>query len=271
MRGGWLVVLALAAAGSIALASLSQAAEEPEARPEIASPPFPALQAHPLPPSLAQPPLAYGSDYSDRVEPSPLGYLVWSEFPVRVWIDAPRAEIGAERQRFEQWRESVRAAAREWSEYLPLTETSERERADIAIVRESPPVQRRYDAETGRWQLGRQRTAQTSYEFYLQKRGDATVLAHRMTIQLRPHQAPHHQLATARHELGHALGIWGHSDNANDALYAAQVSVPPPISNRDVGTLRHLYQQPTRLGWPMLSAPRDRESPEHSDVLREAR
>lgn len=42
------------------------------------------------------------------------------------------------------------------------------------------------------------------------------------------------------HELGHALGIWGHSDRSSDLLYptAGSVTVPSP---RDLATLAKLY------------------------------
>jgi predicted Zn-dependent protease len=58
--------------------------------------------------------------------------------------------------------------------------------------------------------------------------------------------------ATALHELGHAFGIWGHSDQAEDAM--AVSPGPHPIlqlSERDRATVRWLYQQPT----PMRSNP----------------
>jgi predicted Zn-dependent protease len=35
-------------------------------------------------------------------------------------------------------------------------------------------------------------------------------------------------------------------------MYFSQVREPPPISARDINTLKRIYQQPTRLGWPVL-------------------
>ncbi len=48
--------------------------------------------------------------------------------------------------------------------------------------------------------------------------------------------------------LGHALGIWGHSQLETDALYFSQVRKPAFISVRDVNTLKKVYEQSTALG-----------------------
>ena len=70
-----------------------------------------------------------------------------------------------------------------------------------------------------------------------------------MTVEVSSNFTGVSLLATMRHELGHALGIWGHSPNENDALYYSQVSNPVGISARDINTLKEIYQQPTKLGW----------------------
>jgi len=49
----------------------------------------------------------------------------------------------------------------------------------------------------------------------------------------------------AAHELGHALGIRGHSDNPDDLMFSAPVQGHPsaahPVTNRDLNTLRYCY------------------------------
>jgi predicted Zn-dependent protease len=51
--------------------------------------------------------------------------------------------------------------------------------------------------------------------------------------------------ATALHELGHAFGLWGHSDDPADAMAAVPGAVPVlELTPRDRATFRWLQQQP---------------------------
>lgn len=214
-----------------------------------------ALQARPLPASLAAIPLRpEAGDYFDRIEPTLLGYLLWSRFPIRVYVDpgAKEDRVSAfTRQQSETWQKAVGAALEEWGAYLPLERSLQPDGADILIWQQAPPPALRRDPETGRLQP-RARAGTTQYEFYLHERpGQAPTIAHRMKVYLGTKSSLRHLQATARHELGHALGLWGHSDRATDALYPQQVGEPPPISDRDINTLIRLYQQPSRLGWTL--------------------
>jgi predicted Zn-dependent protease len=132
---------------------------------------------------------------------------------------------------------------------------SQAEEADISILYERPPLQASVDRETGKFNIPRARAAQTRYEFYLRQAANApeNVLSQRFTIKLSPHQTVDYTLATARHELGHALGIWGHSPFQTDTMYFSQVRNSPQISARDINTLKRIYEQPTRLGWSLAS------------------
>lgn len=196
---------------------------------------------HPLPPSLAQwqDPTDSG-DYFDQIAPPRFGHLVWSSFPVRVYIESPTPS-GAE-----NWRDLVLDAVMDWNPYLPMEVIDDSARAEIQIFRRRPPLQPgnlRASSAEARYQLFQVITGKDSY-----------IWRHRFTIWLSPTQSGKYITAATRHELGHALGIWGHSLRETDVMYYSQVREPPPISPRDVNTLRRIYEQPTQLGWPNVRA-----------------
>lgn len=209
---------------------------------------LPELQVHPLPPSLAQwtEPAGSSGDYFEAVQPTELGYLVWSRFPVQVYIQP--AESDAKSQ---AWFEAVSQALQEWTAYLPLVLSALPETAEIKILRAAPPIQPIRATGGSGIELPRIRAAETRYQVFRQQVGDRIQLVQRFTIYLSPSQTADYSLATARHELGHALGIWGHSSQPTDALYFSQVRRPAAISARDIKTLKRIYQQPTRFGWPI--------------------
>lgn len=196
------------------------------------------LRRHSLPPSLAKLPVNDQGDYFDHVQLEEVGYLLWTRFPVQVYL-APPASYSPSYDR--AWTQALTQVVNEWSQYLPLQLVSDPGRADITIIRANPK------ARSG----DRVRSAETRYEAFINESGQ---LDHRCTIFIRPRQTTYYVQAAVRHELGHALGIWGHSPVPSDALYFSQVRNPPPISPRDVNTLRRVYQQPTRLGWPVPQA-----------------
>ncbi|MEH2105571.1 peptidase [Nostoc sp.] len=196
---------------------------------------------HPLPPTLAQwQDNTNSGDYFSQVTTTQVGYLVWSQFPIRVCVEPPKA---VSEKQAKAWVNGVLQGVQEWSTYLPLTIVEQPEIADITIVRKAPPLQISPGSN-----IPRARSAQTTYELYTSNK----VLSHRFTILLSPTQTGEYLIAATRHEFGHALGIWGHSPLQTDALYFSQVRNPSPISARDVNTLKRVYEQPTSLGWSLI-------------------
>ncbi|MGA9382130.1 MAG: peptidase [Phormidium sp.] len=240
---------------------------------------LPPLQPHPLPPSLAQwQDQSNSGDYFPEIKPTPAGYLIWSEFPIKVFVEPEKnSKVGASltdnlaiaAKELKQkpllpiakeltksvptkWVNAALEAIKEWNVYLPLEVVEDSTIADILIWRSAPAWKPTFDRNTGRFHLPRARTAEASYQFYRrQSTQGGTVLSQRFTIQVNPNQVSDYILPSIRHELGHALGIWGHSPVETDALYFSQVRNSPPISPRDVNTLKRIYQQPTGLGWKL--------------------
>lgn len=210
------------------------------------------LQVHPLPTTLAQwQDINNTGDYFSQIKPTPVGYLVWSQFPIKVYVERPTelADSSPSVRRFQDWVNAVLQGVEEWKKYLLLEVVSQPEGADIVILRSRPPLQASINRETGQFNIPRARAAETRYQFDLRQNSSNSVLSQRFTIQLSPDQTIDYTRATARHELGHALGIWGHSLVETDIMYFSQVRNPPSISARDINTLKRIYEQPTRLGW----------------------
>ncbi|MFM6112985.1 MAG: peptidase [Sphaerospermopsis kisseleviana] len=197
---------------------------------------------HPLPLSLEKWQDQNNSgDYFEQIQPTKYGYLIWSHFPIQVNIETP---TNINQQQAQTWVNQVSQAIKEWNNFLPLELVENSEitdiKADIKIMRQRPPLQINPISK-----IPRARSALATYELYNQN----NFLLHRFTILLSSTQTGEHLQAAARHEMGHALGIWGHSPVETDALYFSQVRNPVSISSRDVNTLKKIYQQSTSLGW----------------------
>lgn len=196
---------------------------------------------HSLPPTLVKwQDKTNSGDYFDQIKSTKVGYLIWSNFPVKVNIETPK-DIGEKQSQI--WVGNVLKAVEEWSIYLPLQVVEKSDIADIKIIRKLPPLQIEPNSK-----IPRARSALTTYDLYTRN----NILSHRFTILLSPSQTGEYVLSAARHELGHALGIWGHSLLPTDTMYFSQVRKPPFISVRDVNTLKRVYEQPTGLGWSVL-------------------
>lgn len=188
-------------------------------------------------------PLAAGglgtNDYFDAIQPSPQGYLIWPQRPIQVYVEPIAAGNSAAAQQSRRWVEAVNGAIADWSPQIALSTTLDRDQANIRVLRSAPPLQ---------WPPNdsRARNAETRFQiFWRVNDGGERCFWQQQTVFLGDRQGSERLRGTARHELGHALGLWGHSPDPRDALYAAQVGIPPKVSDRDINTLKRLYQQPT--------------------------
>lgn len=147
----------------------------------------------------------------------------WTTFPVRVRL--PEGENN-------DWKKSMEVGLEKWGRYIPLKTATVSETADIEVSfvnHLTPRV------------LGVTRL---------------TVTGGRMKVfvfMLRPNYypaIPEKVLAHAfMHELGHAIGIFGHSDKPSDAMFTFEIASNGKLtqeklgtlSTRDVNTLKVIY------------------------------
>jgi predicted Zn-dependent protease len=171
-------------------------------------------------------------DYLDEITSTEDGsYLQWSYYPVPVYVEDPPG--------FEQWRSFVEQAITEWSDYIPLRVVATKPEARITIER----------AELVRGISGAARPT-----VYFASDG---TLQHRVTILIGQQRGLAEITAVARHEIGHALGLWGHSPELTDLMFGGNHADQfggrrylrvPTIRARDLNTLKRVYEQPTYMG-----------------------
>ena len=177
------------------------------------------------------------ADYRHRLRPTPLGWARRHHWCV--WIE-PGATTGPAALWDGRWRQAVEGALASWQRNLPITVVGDPERAQVRLLRRRPPVQNRR-ASHGRATLmlvevQRGESGQPASPWQIEPQ---------VTVQLSPGQGVPAMQATALHELGHAFGLWGHSDQAGDALAAVPGSQPVlELSARDRATLLWLQAQP---------------------------
>ncbi len=252
VRTGWLLAALLPAALGISV--LTQARAQSGSGSTGASCSIPD-QVRPLQlPSPATtaptptPPAPDGQDYRHLLRPTPAGWPVVAHWCV--WIEPADAAAGTgEARRQADWLAAVDTALQQWSGLLSISRVSSPEQAQVRVWRRRPPLQRQAD---GRLRASHGRAVLTLVAALRQQQWWAEP---RIDVLLGAGQAPLPLQATALHELGHAFGLWAHSDQAGDAMAAIPGGRPVlQLSRRDRATLLWLQGQSGRMPTPARPA-----------------
>ena len=182
-------------------------------------------------PPATRPPAPSSDDYRDRLRPTPAGWPIRQHWCV--WVE-PVQDHGPTGIWEQRWHQAVLSAIGTWQQMLSISLVAEPGQAQVLVERRKPPL-RNWRASHGRAVL----------KLLEVQRAGTWQLEPRVEVMISPGQAQPAIQATALHELGHAFGLWGHSDQAGDAMAVKPGARPVlELSHRDRHTVLWLLQQP---------------------------
>ncbi len=179
---------------------------------------------------------AAGGDYRQHLKPTAAGW------PVRpswcVWIE-PLASATPASSFEARWQRAVEAALATWQGELSIQRVAISDQAQVRLWRRRPPLQSGPDG------LLRASHGRALLELRQVQRLGLWQLEPQVEVLISPGQRPEAIQATSLHELGHAFGLWGHSDQSGDVMAVSPTAKPVlALSARDRATLRWLLRQP---------------------------
>jgi predicted Zn-dependent protease len=133
----------------------------------------------------------------------------------------------------------VQAALATWQAELRLQQVASPDQAQVRLWRRKPPLEGGPD---GLMRASHGRALLTLRQ--VQRLGQWQ-LEPLVEVLISPGQRPEAIQATSLHELGHAFGLWGHSDQSGDVMAVSPTAQPVlALSARDRATLGWLLRQP---------------------------
>jgi superkiller protein 3 len=181
-------------------------------------------------------PTAYGSDYFDRITLYSNGRITrFSEMPIKIFID----ESSLRDEGSKDYLEDLNYALQQWRSesegMVSFQRVPSREEADISVEWINKTLSTRADNALGEAIL-----------VEMEEEGKTRLTVEIQLSMVMPdgvERLSHDRMkAVALHELGHALGLWGHSPFKEDVMYPSSENLHP--SSRDINTLRRLYSTP---------------------------
>lgn len=151
----------------------------------------------------------------------------WESFPINVYIE-PKGQKGSAKLAFEQWQSKS-------SNLVRFNYVSSPEKAQIVV---------KFNNSLGIVSSEKEAfTAGLSKPFYegdYIKKSEINILATNPKTNLPLDDNTIY--ATALHEIGHSLGLQGHSPNENDVMFASSKEPRMNLSQRDLNTLNLFYK-----------------------------